>query len=124
MAFLCSEKSSWLTGEVLDLNGGAHLKRYPNIHAHLTKLMGNEFAGKTAVVTGGGSGIGAALCRALVGAGADVLCTDIDRRPLPRLPPRPGVRAARGPRVAWTSPTRPPCRRRSTTSSRGPAAWT
>ncbi|MCB0935208.1 MAG: SDR family oxidoreductase [Mycolicibacterium sp.] len=40
VAFLCSEKSSWLTGEVLDLNGGAHLKRYPNIHAHLTKLMG------------------------------------------------------------------------------------
>jgi hypothetical protein len=29
----------WLTGEVLDLNGGAHLKRYPNIHQHLTKLM-------------------------------------------------------------------------------------
>ena len=32
--------SAWLTGEVLDLNGGAHLKRYPNIHQHLTKLMG------------------------------------------------------------------------------------
>jgi hypothetical protein len=27
-------------GEILDLNGGAHLKRYPNIHEHLTKLMG------------------------------------------------------------------------------------
>ncbi len=40
VAFLCSPHSSWLTGEVLDLNGGAHLKRYPNIHDHLTKLMG------------------------------------------------------------------------------------
>ena len=29
VVFLCSPKSSWLTGEVLDLNGGAHLKRYP-----------------------------------------------------------------------------------------------
>lgn len=39
VVFLCSPQSSWMTGEVLDLNGGAHLKRYPNIHAHLTKLM-------------------------------------------------------------------------------------
>lgn len=38
--FLCSPQSSWMTGEVLDLNGGAHLKRYPDIHQHLTKLMG------------------------------------------------------------------------------------
>jgi 3-oxoacyl-[acyl-carrier protein] reductase len=29
--YLCSPASSWLTGEVLDLNGGAHLKRYPDI---------------------------------------------------------------------------------------------
>ncbi|MGI9124125.1 MAG: SDR family NAD(P)-dependent oxidoreductase [Mycobacterium sp.] len=40
VAFLCSPQSSWMTGEVLDLNGGAHLKRYPDIHRHLTNLMG------------------------------------------------------------------------------------
>lgn len=40
VAFLCSPQSSWMTGEVLDLNGGAHLKRYPDIHQHLTRLMG------------------------------------------------------------------------------------
>lgn len=37
-----------------------------------------SFVGKYAIVTGAGSGIGAALCRALVEAGAHVLCTDID----------------------------------------------
>jgi NAD(P)-dependent dehydrogenase (short-subunit alcohol dehydrogenase family) len=37
-----------------------------------------SFAGKQAIVTGAGSGIGAALCRALVSAGAEVVCTDID----------------------------------------------
>jgi NAD(P)-dependent dehydrogenase (short-subunit alcohol dehydrogenase family) len=37
-----------------------------------------NFADKQAIVTGAGSGIGAALCRALVSAGADVVCTDID----------------------------------------------
>lgn len=36
------------------------------------------FAHQQAIVTGAGSGIGAALCRALAGAGAEVVCTDID----------------------------------------------
>ncbi|KUI38523.1 SDR family NAD(P)-dependent oxidoreductase [Mycobacterium sp. GA-2829] len=38
VAFLCSPAASWMTGEVLDLNGGAHLKRYPDILHHVMKL--------------------------------------------------------------------------------------
>jgi hypothetical protein len=33
-------KAAWLTGEVLDLNGGAHMKRYPDIIGHVMKLAG------------------------------------------------------------------------------------
>ena len=76
-----SPKSSWLTGEVLDLNGGAHLKRYPDVLGHVMKLAEAQMSvrrASTAIVTGAGSGIGAALCRALVSAGAEVVCTDID----------------------------------------------
>jgi NAD(P)-dependent dehydrogenase (short-subunit alcohol dehydrogenase family) len=40
--------------------------------------MTDRFSGASALVTGGGSGIGAALTHALVAAGANVLCTDID----------------------------------------------
>lgn len=38
VVFLCSPNTSWLTGEVLDLNGGAHMMRYPNVLAHVMKL--------------------------------------------------------------------------------------
>lgn len=37
-----------------------------------------DLAGRTAIVTGAGSGIGAALSRALVAAGAHVVCADLD----------------------------------------------
>lgn len=53
------------------------------------------FAGKQAIVTGGGSGIGAALCRALVAAGAEVLCTDIDEAAAARTAAPLGARSAR-----------------------------
>lgn len=33
--FLLSDDASWITGENLDINGGAHLKRYPDLHKHV-----------------------------------------------------------------------------------------
>jgi 3-oxoacyl-[acyl-carrier protein] reductase len=36
--YVCSPSSSWLTGEVLDINGGAHMKRYPDVMGHVMKL--------------------------------------------------------------------------------------
>jgi 3-oxoacyl-[acyl-carrier protein] reductase len=36
VVFMCT--APWLTGEVLDLNGGAHLRRYPDVYEHVLKL--------------------------------------------------------------------------------------
>jgi NAD(P)-dependent dehydrogenase (short-subunit alcohol dehydrogenase family) len=53
------------------------------------------FAGKQAIVTGAGSGIGAALCRALSAVGADVVCTDLDEAAAARTAAPLGARSAR-----------------------------
>ena len=37
-AVLFLTKAAWLTGEVLDVNGGAHMKRYPDVIGHVMKL--------------------------------------------------------------------------------------
>ncbi len=33
-------RSAWLTGEVIDLNGGAHLQRYPDLVGHVNRAFG------------------------------------------------------------------------------------
>jgi 3-oxoacyl-[acyl-carrier protein] reductase len=33
-------RAGWLTGEVLDLNGGAHLRRYPDLLGHVARAFG------------------------------------------------------------------------------------
>lgn len=38
-AVLFMTKANWLTGEVLDLNGGAHMKRYPDLMGRIERLM-------------------------------------------------------------------------------------
>jgi NAD(P)-dependent dehydrogenase (short-subunit alcohol dehydrogenase family) len=39
IGFLLSDASSWITGETLDINGGAHLKRYPDLVGLIEKAF-------------------------------------------------------------------------------------
>lgn len=38
-AVLFTLRTPWLTGEVLDLNGGAHLRAYPDVHGHVMRAL-------------------------------------------------------------------------------------
>jgi len=55
----------------------------PDPSTSLTELM--SFVGRVAVVTGGGAGIGEAICRRLAGAGAAVVVVDVDAREAQRV---------------------------------------
>lgn len=59
-------------------------------------MISADLEGKTAIVTGGARGIGAAHCRALVGAGASVVIADVLREE------GEGLAAELGPRAAFT----------------------
>lgn len=57
--------------------------------------MSGHFAGRSALVTGAGSGIGAELARALAAAGATVVCADLDAGAAEAVAGPIGARAAR-----------------------------
>ncbi|WP_235497647.1 MULTISPECIES: SDR family NAD(P)-dependent oxidoreductase [unclassified Frankia] len=40
--YLCSDAAAWITGEILDINGGAHMLRYPNMLTHLARAFGDS----------------------------------------------------------------------------------
>jgi NAD(P)-dependent dehydrogenase (short-subunit alcohol dehydrogenase family) len=39
VSWLVSEESAWMTGEVMDLNGGAHTMRYPDLLGHVNRML-------------------------------------------------------------------------------------
>lgn len=40
LKFLLSDDAAWITGENIDINGGAHLQRYPDLHGLVMKAFG------------------------------------------------------------------------------------
>ncbi|WP_238418684.1 SDR family NAD(P)-dependent oxidoreductase [Gordonia sp. 'Campus'] len=40
--YLASDDSRWVTGETININGGAHLRRYPDVMRHLADLAAVE----------------------------------------------------------------------------------
>ncbi|TCJ97523.1 SDR family NAD(P)-dependent oxidoreductase [Nocardia alba] len=41
VAFLASDRASWMTGSAIDLNGGAHLRRYPDVLGRVRAMAAN-----------------------------------------------------------------------------------
>lgn len=39
MRYLLSDDAAWITGETLDINGGAHLMRYPDLAGLVEKAF-------------------------------------------------------------------------------------
>ena len=39
LRFLLSDDAAWITGENIDINGGAHLQRYPDLHGLVMKAF-------------------------------------------------------------------------------------
>ena len=40
LKFLLSDDAAWITGENIDINGGAHLQRYPDLFKHVMAAFG------------------------------------------------------------------------------------
>lgn len=44
-SFLASDDSSWVTGDLLNVDGGAHTRRYPQVLAAVTAAAAGQTVG-------------------------------------------------------------------------------